>query len=79
MLLCNERRDYTLFHKKNNSHKTYENMLDVLKECLTNRGQVKSIELDKVSQAIEIWLHIDEENFAYYLFPYDTGVIECEV
>ena len=26
----------------------------------------------------EIWLRIEGEAFAYYLFPYDQAVIDCE-
>ena len=33
---------------------------------------------DEKENAYEIWLKIDGEAFAYYLFPYDAGVIECE-
>ena len=76
MLLCNERKDYTIFNlKQDNSFEEATKIL--LDECLVNRGQVKSIELTESGDAIEIWLSIDKESYCYYFFPYNTGVIEC--
>jgi hypothetical protein len=45
-------------------------------ECLTNRGEIISIEPTENNDAFEIWLKIDDEYYVYYLFPYDLGVIE---
>ena len=71
MLLCHERRDYTLF---NITNKIRRPSID-LKECLQNRGVILSIEKNN-DGVIEIWLLCDEElPFAYFLFPYDEGVI----
>ena len=75
MLLCHDRRDFTLFNII-----AISNMYDIineLKPTLENRGQILDIELQDTG-AYEIWIRDPEtqENFAYYLFPYDNGVIE---
>ena len=77
MLLCNERKDYTIFDFKD--FKTSEKCLDCAKclvdECLINRGEIRGIDLTKDKDAIEIWMVIDDEAYVYYFFPYDNGVI----
>lgn len=78
MLLCNDRKDYTVFNLKNEKAKSEMEATKVLvDECLKNRGIIKSIELTKNKDAIEIWLSIDGESYCYYFFPYDNAVIEC--
>lgn len=75
MLLCHDRRDYTLLNViAVSDNATIE---AELRPTLQNRGSVLSIEKQK-DGAWEIWIRdIDtEENFAYYLFQYDSGVIE---
>lgn len=75
MLLCNERRDYTVFRlKEENSINELVNCL--VDECLLNRGLVKGIDITKDQGAIEIWLSIEEEAFVYYFFPYDSAIVE---
>lgn len=75
MLLCNERRDYTVFRlKEENSINDLVNCL--VDECLLNRGLVKGIDITKDQGAIEIWLSIEEEAFVYYFFPYDSAIVE---
>ena len=78
MLLCKERSDYTVFVLFKNEDFDRQIFKKELSECLTNRGQVLSIEKTKDKQAYEIWIKIDEEAFVYYLFPYDLGVIEVK-
>lgn len=76
MLLCHEQRDYTVFKIDTLEDSKYNEMISILiDECLKNRGIIKSIELTKDKQAIEIWLMIEEEAFVYYLFPYSEAVI----
>jgi hypothetical protein len=80
MLLCRERYDFTVFH-------LYEKMnpnppkiaVQELIEVLQNRGKILSIEKDSntINNAWEIWLNIDGEAFAYYLFSCDDWVIQC--
>lgn len=74
MLLCHERRDYTIFQLTTlNKIKTVS---EELKICLNNRGEILSI--DKVpGDAYEIWIRNEEGVFAYYLFHYDEAVIKC--
>lgn len=77
MLLCNEKKDYTIFDFKD--YKTSERSLNCAKclidECLANRGEIRGIDLTKDRDAIEIWMVIDNEAYVYYFFPYDNGVI----
>ena len=78
MLLCNERKDYTIFNCI--SDKTEDKLNELanvfVDECLINRGQIKGIDLTEYKDAIEVWLSIDDEAFCYYFFPYDLGIVE---
>ena len=77
MLLCHEQRDYTLFNFIDYKGEDTDIICaDELIECLLNRGKIKGIDITKDNNAIEIWISIDKEAFAYYFFPYDSGVIE---
>lgn len=75
MLLCHDRRDYTLFNII--GAENAELIVKELRPTLLNRGQVISID-KQPDGAWEIWIRDIEtnENFAYYLFQYDNGVIE---
>lgn len=73
MLLCHERRDYTVF----NIQVSPADAADILYECLDNRGGIVSIDKTSDGVAWEIWVRIDEEDYCYYLFNYDAAVIEC--
>lgn len=75
MLLCNDRKDYTVFNVLNKNNLT--EMANVLvDECLINRGVIKGIDLTQTKDAIEIWLSIGKESYCYYFFNYDNGIIE---
>ncbi len=74
MLLCNERKDYTLFNIMSGSQIDYA-VEDVF-ECFENRGFLQAIELTEDKDAIEFWVKINNESYCYYLFPYDEGVLE---
>ena len=79
MLLCKEQSDYTIFRFLGDRHRTEESEAAaaiLVDECLVNRGDVIVIDEADISQAFEIWLRIDGENYLYYLFPYDNAVIE---
>lgn len=80
MLLCRERYDFTIFHlyEKENSNPC-KIAVEELIDCLKNRGKIISIEKDStaMNNAWEIWLDINKEAFAYYLFNCDDWVIEC--
>ncbi len=80
MLLCRERYDFTVFHlyEKENPNPckiAVTELINLLKE----RGKILSIEKDSdtINNAWEIWLEIDGEAFAYYLFNCDDWVIQC--
>ena len=61
----NEKTDFSLQHAIND-----------LQECLENRGIIMSIDMDPKNLIYEIWIMVDDQAFAYYLFPYDIGVLE---
>ena len=75
MLLCHERRDYTLFNR-NKQILLFNSPSSELATCIKNRGLPLSI--DKLSDGnFEIWIRIQGTPYCYYLFTYDSGVIEC--
>ena len=77
MLYCKDRSDFTIFHMYENQNPNPPAI--AAKECLgccTDRGSLLSIE-EQSDGNFEIWIRIDDESFAYYLFPYDDAVIEC--
>lgn len=77
MLLCHERRDYTIFHLYEKANKNpCAIATKELIGCLKDRGEILSIEKNE-DDAWEIWLKIDDEPYCYYLFRYDDAVIEC--
>lgn len=83
MLLCHERRDYTLFDLGYETYHAYKEKCkkaaDVLvDECLKNRGEIRGIDITKDKQAIEIWISIEEDSYVYYFFPYNEGVVDIE-
>jgi len=76
MLYCRERSDITIFHMYEKQNPNPPAL--AAKECLAccaDRGEILSIE-EQPDGNYEIWIKIDDEAFAYYLFPYDLGVIE---
>ena len=76
MLLCHDRRDYTIFHIANTDKKIAAKEIS---ETLYNRGKILLVDKQK-DGSWEIWIRdsLTDENFAYYLFPYDNGVVEVE-
>jgi len=75
MLLCHEKRDYTIFNLK--SVKNFLAIYPEIKETLTNRGDLLAIDMEQDNNAFAIWIRNEaSENSLYYLFPYDLGVIE---
>lgn len=73
MMLCHEKRDYTIFKISN-----FDIFEKDLEECLVNRGQVKSINVDKAAAAYEIWMQFGDEPVCYYFFPYTNGIVFSE-
>ena len=87
MLLCNDRKDYTIFRREINEKDDFLDNIEapdrdrlwnvLIDECLPNRGRTKSIELTENQDAVEIWISIEGESYCYMFFPYDTAIIEC--
>lgn len=82
MLLCHERRDYTVFNldKTSTWAQIDQGILRIaredLMECLTNRGTLLSAELQE-DGVWEFWIRdIVDGCAAYYLFPYGDAVLE---
>lgn len=76
MLLCHERRDYTIFRLRTPDYLKSLMATKELLTCLNNRGKILSIDKEDNNNAYAFWLVIDDEAFCYYLFPYDEAVIE---
>ena len=75
MLLCNERKDYTVFRLTSVvSHPTAAN--EVI-ECLKERGEITAIDYMENTSAYECWIRRSGLSYMYALFPYDAAVIEC--
>ena len=75
MLLCHDRRDFTLFNII--TSKEVDTIVEEIKPTLVNRGEIIAID-KQPNGAWEIWIRdaVSAENFVYYLFKYDNGVIE---
>lgn len=74
MLLCRDYNYYTVFSYSEMF--TFSNFATAVCTIISELGEVYSIDyLD--DKAIEIWIKpIGEENpYAFYLFPYDAGVV----
>lgn len=81
MLLCHERRDYTILHYKNREDKIYKKgTLTDLKECLENRGRILDIRYLQDQDAWEIWLRIfkneGHQNYMYMFFNAEGFIVE---
>lgn len=75
MLLCKEYNYYTIF--AHDTHMTMPTFGAAVCEIINHIGNVYSIEMTQDEQAIEIWIKPDGEEsvLAFYLFPYDAGVV----
>ena len=81
MLLCHERRDYTVLHYNNREDRTYKNgALVDLKECIDNRGKLLDVRYLQDQDAWEIWIRIFEDkghqNYMYMFFNAEGFVVE---
>lgn len=64
MLLCNDKKDYTIFRREMNENNEFLDNIEtpdrdklwnvLIDECLPNRGRTKSIELTENQDAVEI-------------------------
>lgn len=81
MLLCHERRDYTILHFKTREDKKYKNGIytDLL-ECIDNRGKLLDVRYVQDQDAWEIWIRIfadkAHQNYMYMLFNAEPFIVE---
>ena len=78
MMLCHERRDYTVFRLKDivPTIEAIYTMADDVFECMKNRGTLLALDRQEAG-GWELWLRADDgEIYAYYLFPYGEAVLE---
>ncbi len=75
MLLCKEYNYYTMFEC--DTMLSMPSFEAAVCEIISNIGEVYSIELTEDKSAIEIWIKPNDEEsaLAFYLFPYDAGVV----
>ena len=75
MLLCKDYNYYTIF--EDDAMLNMPNFGVAVSEIITNLGKVISIDFTESKDAIEIWIipEGEESAFAFYLFPYDAGVV----
>lgn len=79
MFLEREHNYYTLFVDTKMHLEPDKTLIKELKDLLMNwyaDKDVRAIDVDEASGAIEIWAMWDGEPTVAYLFPYDKGVIE---
>lgn len=72
MILCKEISYYTIFVKNNLEELAFEEA--VFEYCLET-GDVKAISPTEDGMAIEIWIVVNGEAHAFYLFDYSMGII----
>lgn len=79
MLLCNERRDYTVLHTYYRSGWDMA-IAATIQECLQNRGDIVEYEIQEQAGGIELWVrdnvYGDGDAVAYYFFPYGAAIVE---
>ena len=75
MLLNNEIRYYTLFHKSPDSVEPFG---DVVRECVESFGTIKDV-ASVGNNSFEIWItNKQNETYCFMLFDYTAGVIEVQ-
>ena len=74
MLLCKDYNYYTLFESESILRKSF---VDMVIETICPLGNIYSIEFTEDQGALEIWIKPEDEAMplAFYLFPYDIGVV----
>lgn len=80
MLLCHERRDYTIFYLKS---KNFSKAVEELESVLTNRGTIMDVHFQHEQKIYEIWIKTNDKSdnpaediYMYYLFPCDDFIIK---
>lgn len=81
MFLCNELKSYTIFARGCKcKEQALHNFADEVLDLIADYGAVYAVGLTEDKVAIEIWIKAETDKMphAYYLFPYDMGVIYYE-
>ena len=76
-LICKEYGYYTMFNTRE-ALGELPNLSTGVFECLSNVGEVITVNQDEGSGAIEIWVIREEEIFYFILFVYYKGVLTNE-
>lgn len=76
-LICREYGYYTMFNTRE-ALGELPNLSTGVFECLSNVGEVITVNQDEGSGAIEIWVRREEDIFYFILFGYDQGVVTIE-
>lgn len=78
MFMCREQNSYTIFEQgcKCKSQATHDFATEFI-DLITEYGKIKAVDKTADENALEVWIYDTnaEDTFAYYLFPYDTGVV----
>lgn len=74
MLLCNERRDYTLFDAR--TYPTASHLAKDIIVCMKNRGLLVEYEIQ--AEGVELWSREDDDAAVYYFFPSGKMVVTYE-
>lgn len=72
-LMCRERYDFTIIE---NVMCNGLKLLDVIKELLSNRGEIHDITIEPKEEAVSFWVIIDNEVYCYKLFDCSRMIID---
>lgn len=74
MLYGKEISYFTLFRMVKSDY-----FADEVIACLNNIGDIKAIDFTEAQDAVEIWVHSEDDPTCLYLFPYDSGLVTVGV
>lgn len=78
MLLCKDYNYYTIFHRNYPETINYNSFANEVISICEELGTIVSWEENiEGNDAIEIWIKVKDQPYAFYLFPYDAGIVEC--
>lgn len=75
LLLSNENRYYTIFHKNEDSF-SFDNLTAEVLSIVSELGGVKNISRDTTDTALGFWVEYNGTCSLFLLFDYTMGVIE---
>ena len=74
MLLCNEARYYTVFHRTLSMISSFTTLGEAVIKLLLEADYTIHEETEYPDR-FEIWVKKDDETYVFILFPYDEGVV----